>query len=258
MRVRNQSLSVIAGLLFLSACTSEVSKQSIGKIRLAMQWPQASAFSIQTIPENTSHITIRIRGVGLNQPLERSLERQTGATQRLEFVLPTGSKEVRVQALSNDEQVLAEAIDSVEIRSNQTSKIELDMKSLPVPKPIPSSSTANRPSSGGASGGSSGNNTRPPVGDGNLPSAGGPKPLKPDASSPPSLPPLISPPPLPPRPTRGGGGAENQPARNRGELATDQLVLMRKHDCNDWFGGVSETTNRLEINTLESSRRTDD
>ncbi|MEZ0367732.1 MAG: hypothetical protein ACAI44_01460, partial [Candidatus Sericytochromatia bacterium] len=93
---------------------------------MAILWPET--FRVQAIPDGTQSITVRISGAGLDTALERTLSRNSGAPQTLDLELPVGAKQVEVKALSDKGLSLAEDRQQVEIRPNQTTRLEMDLE----------------------------------------------------------------------------------------------------------------------------------
>ncbi len=117
--------------LVLGAC--HVPLATTGSLRFQLAVPQSAAathFALQAIPAGTDAFEIQISGQGLASPLVRRFDIAQGSSQTQTISgLPLGPKTVRVQALAQ-EQVLAGATQSVEIKAGELGRVELELKAL--------------------------------------------------------------------------------------------------------------------------------
>lgn len=129
VQYKRRMLPFCLGFTFLlGACHSPT-----GSLRFHLSVPQspgATQFSVRAIPAETTAFEIQISGQGLDAPLVRRFEMGTAETQTQTISqLPTGPKNVKVQALMQD-QVLAEASQSVEIKVGELNRVDLDLVAL--------------------------------------------------------------------------------------------------------------------------------
>jgi hypothetical protein len=111
---------LIAGVLLIAGCGgSSVSPTSAptgtGTLRLTIQWPT------RAIPENTAYVVIKISGIGLDEPIEKKVERQAGQTQvTITITVPAGDKTITVTAYDANDKPLAVGATSVTVSANTT------------------------------------------------------------------------------------------------------------------------------------------
>lgn len=123
------------------SCTETLMPKS-GQFSVHIQWPE-NDFKVQVIPNQTSKVTVQIKGDGMENSLFKEFLRpEKMRKQRLKFSLPIGPKEIQVNALSQDDKVLASDIQKVLIERGKVTQTILDLKpSLEIEKlltnPIP-------------------------------------------------------------------------------------------------------------------------
>lgn len=130
IRDTQRALSVCLGFsLLLGAC--QVSPT--GSLRFHLSVPQdsgASQFAVRAIPDGTTAFKIHISGEGLSSALIQRFEMVPGKVQVHTIAnLPPGTKKVLVQALLQ-EQVLAEASQTIEIKTGELKRVEFELAAL--------------------------------------------------------------------------------------------------------------------------------
>ena len=191
-------------VLLLAACSAPTLSETSGRMRMAVQWPQAG-FRTQAIPAETRSMTVSISGQGLAQSLARTLTRGSGDSQTLELQLPLGSKQVEVKAFNGAGDLVAEDRQQVEIQANQTARLEMSLQAVSPVQPQPGN--GNNPGNGGPTVPLTNGDGGPGSPSGNSSSS----PDSPTASSEPSSAPSTSPSTAPTagptaQPASGGGG----------------------------------------------------
>lgn len=196
----------LGALLLLAACSAPILGPGRGSMQIAVKWPQAG-FRTQTIPAAARSIAVSVSGQGLERPRRETLSRNGSETQTLVIDLPLGSKQVEVKAFDGAGNLVAEDRQPVEIRVNQTARLEMSLQSVtPViqqPGPNPGSTGTGTGNSGatdmpGASGGTDTSGNQPGAGPSSQPST--------SPSTPPSGTPSVAPSSTTVNGSSGGGG----------------------------------------------------
>lgn len=116
-----------------------------GSIKMSVKFPVNNKFSVKFIPENTYIIIVQVSGTGINSSVPLSFSLTKTESTRLINNVPQGNKTVKVTALSQSADLLAEGESTVNIISQTLNKVEVELKqvknnttSFPTQTPSPS------------------------------------------------------------------------------------------------------------------------
>lgn len=125
--MKKELISFIS-LITLISCSS-INTTNSGSVKMDFKFPQQKGFSVKAIPASTDSFQVLISGEGLSQSIDKKITKDDSGKVLIEAI-PTGNKVITVKALNSTGRVLAQAETNVEIKSGETNRVTMELKSL--------------------------------------------------------------------------------------------------------------------------------
>ncbi|MDB5101346.1 MAG: hypothetical protein JWM80_5767, partial [Cyanobacteria bacterium RYN_339] len=154
MRQRFITAAIVAPLMLLTACGAQnLLMPSKGKLAVSVTWPKKATYTVQTIPQETTHIEVTILGEGIPgaSPLHTTLT-PSGQSESTDFLeVPIGPKVVQAIAFDAQNHEVAFGEKLINVEPNKLTEAHVDLKPEPAtiepsPEGSPSPGASPKPS----------------------------------------------------------------------------------------------------------------